>query len=123
MRYIVLNNATWDPVTFIVNSYLPTITSIVEEKYHFNAETNGLSQFLKNGKKVMIWHGSDDSLVSHKDTIRTWREVTDAAGASATDNSRLYIASGVNHCIGGSGADIFDLLTPMMSWVEKGTQP
>jgi hypothetical protein len=79
---------------------------------------------MQAGKKVMIWHGSDDTLLSHKDTIRTWKQVTDLAGdATSQANSRLYIASGVNHCSGGPGADRFDLLTPMVAWVESGKTP
>ncbi len=35
-------------------------------------------------------------------------------------NARLFIASGVNHCGGGPGADSFDLLTPTVRWVEQG---
>ena len=42
---------------------------------------------------------------------------------SGIRNSKVYIASGVNHCGGGPGADTFDMLTPMMNWVEKGTAP
>lgn len=122
MRNIVLNDATWSAATFDVNSYYPTIFNVVEGKYGFSASAAGLSQFLNAGKKILVWQGSEDGLLSHMDTIRTWQEVTAAAGTAA-NNSKVYIASGVNHCQGGSGADTFDMLTPMMNWVEKGTAP
>jgi feruloyl esterase len=84
----------------------------------------GLLQFLRSGGKAIVWHGADDALLSHKDTIRTWRQVTDALGPkSAAAATRLYIAPGVNHCSGGDGADSFDALGALMEWVETGRAP
>lgn len=124
MRNIVLNDAAWSPASFDVNTFFPTISNVIDGTYQFSASVSGLSQFLKAGKKVMVWHGSDDALLSHKDTIRTWKQVTDVAGdAVAQANSRLYVASGVSHCGGGPGADRFDLLTPLVAWVEEGKAP
>lgn len=124
IRNIVLNDATWSAAAFDVDSHFPVITNVIEGTYQFSATASGLAQFLNSGKKVMVWHGSDDALLSHRDTIRTWKEVTDLAGAtSAQANSRLYIVPGVNHCGGGPGADTFDLLTPMVEWVESGKAP
>jgi feruloyl esterase len=123
MQNIVLNDATWSPATFDVNSYYQTISNVIDGTYGFSASTAGLAQFLNTGKKILIWHGSDDGLLSHKDTLRTWQDITSAAGTAASNNSKVYIASGVNHCGGGPGADTFDMLTPMMNWVEKGTVP
>lgn len=123
MRNIVLNDASWSPAGFDIDANYPTITSMIDGRYGFSASVSGLSDFLKSGKKIMIWHGSEDGLLSHKDTIRTWTPVAAEAGAAAGANSRLYVAAGVNHCAGGPGADTFDLLTPMMNWVENGTDP
>jgi feruloyl esterase len=123
MRNIVLNDTTWSASSFDVNADYSKIFNIIQNQYHFDAETNGLAQFLQSGKKIVVWQGSDDALLSHKDTIRTWQEVTAAAGTAASQNSKLYIAAGVNHCGGGPGADTFDLFTPTMNWVEKGVTP
>lgn len=123
MRNIVLNDASWSPTNFNVDSYYPTIAGVIDGYYGFSASVDGLASYLKAGKKIVIWHGSDDSLLSHKDTIRTWEPVVTSAGAAAAANSRLYVAAGVSHCGGGPGADTFDLLTPTMDWVEKGTDP
>jgi Tannase and feruloyl esterase len=122
MRNIVLNNATWDSATFDVDSYYPIISAAIDGKYGFSASSTALANFLKSGKKIVVWHGSDDGLLSHKDTLRTWQTVTTEAGGAAA-NSKVYIAGGVNHCGGGRGADRFDLLKPMMDWVEKGIEP
>src|SRR6266446_6387369 len=123
MRNVVLNAPFWSPSSFNVDTYYPTITGVIDGEYGFDASVSGLADFLKAGKKIMVWHGSDDALLSHKDTIRTWQPVVAQAADEAASNSKLYIASGVNHCGGGPGADTFDLLTPMMAWVEKGIDP
>ncbi len=37
--------------------------------------------------------------------------------------ARLYTVAGMNHCSGGPTADQFDMLTPMIAWVEQGKVP
>jgi feruloyl esterase len=123
MQNVVLNDATWDPSTFEIETYLPTIGQVIEA-LGFNASVQGLTDFMSEGKKVMVWHGSADALLSENDTVRKWHEVREAAGdAVADDNSRLYVVPGVDHCGGGAGADTFDLLPAMIDWVEKDVAP
>ena len=124
MRNVVLNDAAWKPETFDLEAMLPVITSVIDERYQFSASRDDLVQYLKAGRKVIVWHGADDGMLSPYDTLRGWNEVTDAAGAAvAAANSRLYIAPGVNHCAGGSGADSIDMLGALMNWVEAGRAP
>jgi feruloyl esterase len=72
MRNIVLNDPNWSPTGFDVNAFYPTIKAVIDDRNGFNASAAGLAQFMQTGKKVIVWHGSDDSLLSHKDTVRTW---------------------------------------------------
>ena len=124
MRSIVLNDAQWSPADFNVAKYEPLISATIDAKYQFSAQQAGLVQFMRSGGKVLVWHGSDDALLSHRDTIRTWAAVTRAAGPqTARGNSRFYIAPGVAHCAGGPGADSVDSLSAMMDWVEEGKAP
>jgi len=37
--------------------------------------------------------------------------------------ARLYMAPGVYHCSGGPGPNVFDVLTPLVTWVETGVAP
>jgi feruloyl esterase len=48
--------------------------------------------------------------------------VASSAGLAAA-NSILYVAPGVNHCSGGEGADTFDMITPLIQWVENEKTP
>jgi feruloyl esterase len=122
IKNIVLDDSNWNPQSFTVDRYYETISKVLDGTYGFSATVPGLVKFLKSDKKIVVWHGSDDTLLSMKDTIRTWQPVAEAAGDAARKNSRLYIAPGVNHCGRGSGADTFDLLTPTVAWVETGVE-
>lgn len=124
MRHIVYNDLNWSPAGFSLEKDLPAIRKVVDDQYQFSASVSGLVQFMRDGGKVLVWHGSDDALLSHKDTIRTWADVTRAAGPElARDASRLYIAPGVAHCAGGPGADSIESLSAMIDWVEQGKAP
>lgn len=124
MRNLVLNDATWDPASFDVETYLPTIHQVVDLEFGFSPSAEGLADFLREGNKVMLWHGTQDPLLSENDTLRKWDEVRHLAGAGVADaNSRVYLAPGVEHCGGGPGADTFDLLPKLMSWVESDVVP
>jgi hypothetical protein len=37
--------------------------------------------------------------------------------------AKLYLFPGVAHCGGGEGPNTFDVLTPVMAWVESGRAP
>ena len=37
--------------------------------------------------------------------------------------ARLFMFPGLAHCSGGLGPDTFDVLTPVMTWVESGAAP
>ena len=37
--------------------------------------------------------------------------------------ARYFPVPGMNHCSGGPAADQFDLLTPLVQWVEQGVAP
>jgi pimeloyl-ACP methyl ester carboxylesterase len=91
-----------------------------------NSATNpDLHPFLGAGGKLILWHGGNDSALSHKTTTEYYERVIAAVGgrANADQFVRYYIAPGVNHCAGGPGADATDLLTPLDAWVTKGKAP
>ncbi len=39
------------------------------------------------------------------------------------DSVRLYMAPGMGHCAGGEGPSVFDTLTPLEQWKERGVAP
>lgn len=122
MQYIVLQDPTWNPATFDLDTDFRTIVEVLEGTYDFSADTKPLAKYLKSGKKMIVWHGTDDTLGSHYDTIRTYEMMANAAGPGAR-NARLYTPAGVGHCGGGPGADTFDMITVITDWVENGNAP
>ncbi|HEY1230804.1 MAG TPA: tannase/feruloyl esterase family alpha/beta hydrolase, partial [Ramlibacter sp.] len=82
-----------------------------------------LSRLKKRGAKAMVYHGTSDPIFSSDDTRRWYEELTAANGGDATNFARYYQVPGMNHCSGGPATDQFDMLTPLVAWVEKGQAP
>jgi feruloyl esterase len=122
LPYIVFSDPNYSTDTYDVDRDLRTVVNVIEGDFDFSANTAPLARYLRSGKKVIVWHGAEDTLVSHVDTIRSYQIMTDAAGRGA-DNARLYTPPGVQHCGGGPGADAFDLLAALTTWVEKDRAP
>ncbi len=122
LQYIVYGNPGYDPATYDVNADWRSVVTVLERDYDFSANTMPLARYLKNGGKVMVWHGAEDTALSHLDTIRSYNAMIGAAG-KGRQNARLYTPAGVLHCGGGPGADRFDLIAAMSEWVERGRAP
>jgi hypothetical protein len=78
-------------------------------------------QGLRNrGGKIMVYHGVADPIFSVNDSETWYKGVAQKTG----DNfARFYRVPGMNHCSGGPATDQFDMLTPLVNWVEKGQAP
>lgn len=95
------------------------------------ATNSDLSQFKSKGGKLLMWAGWNDPLWSHGNLINYYKQVaarTSAADAAtamtqAQQFARLFMGPGVGHCGGGDGPNVFDVLTPLVEWVEKGKAP
>ena len=104
------------------------------------------SPFIAKGGKLIMYHGLEDALLNPNDTVRYYQALAaQQGGYGALQNSvRLFMAPGVNHCIGGPGPNAFlnqynwpdyfagppvpfdadhDALAALEAWVEKGTAP
>ncbi|WP_341316847.1 tannase/feruloyl esterase family alpha/beta hydrolase [Paraburkholderia sp. IMGN_8] len=85
-------------------------------------ETN-LSALKQRGAKLIVYHGTSDPVFSSNDTTDWYQRLMAANGGDASNFARLYTIAGMNHCSGGPSTDQFDLLTPMIAWVEQGKAP
>ncbi|WP_250486251.1 tannase/feruloyl esterase family alpha/beta hydrolase [Caballeronia sp. GaOx3] len=85
-------------------------------------ETN-LSVLKNRGAKLIVYHGTSDPVFSSNDTTDWYQRLMTANGGDASNFARLYPVAGMNHCSGGPTADQFDMLTPMIAWVEQGKAP
>lgn len=82
-----------------------------------------LRELRNRGGRIMIFHGVADAVFS-VDTATNWFRALDAAhGGSAADFARVFRVPGMAHCAGGPATDQFDMLTPLVDWVERGIAP
>ncbi len=85
-----------------------------------------LDTFAAHGGKLIFYHGVSDPWFSAQDTVRYYEELAAANGGAAAVSkwSRLFLVPGMGHCMGGEATlDQFDLLEPIVAWVEKGVAP
>ncbi|WP_211371470.1 tannase/feruloyl esterase family alpha/beta hydrolase [Altericroceibacterium indicum] len=92
------------------------------DSYNF---TN-LNSFAGRGSKMMMFHGLADPWFSAFDTVNWWEQLAKASGGQdkALGFDRLFLVPGMGHCQGGDlTPDTFDMLTPLVAWVEEGKAP
>ncbi|MCW5652555.1 tannase/feruloyl esterase family alpha/beta hydrolase [Hydrogenophaga sp.] len=75
------------------------------------------------GAKMVLYHGVSDAIFSAEDTRQWLERVNRSQGGRASDFARYFPVPGMNHCSGGPATDQFDLLTPLVKWVEQGVPP
>jgi len=91
---------------------------------YLSATDPDLSVFRRRGGKLLLWHGWNDEHISPQATLNYWDALKQTFGTDKlNDFARLYLLPGVAHCGGGEGPDAVDMLTPLMSWVERGAAP
>ena len=82
-----------------------------------------MSALRNKGGKIMVYHGVSDAIFSVQDT-ETWYKALEAENnGHAGDFAQFYPVPGMGHCRGGKSTDQFDMLTPLVAWVEKGQKP
>ena len=78
----------------------------------------------RRGAKMIVFHGSGDGVFSSDDTAAWYDSLRATHGdAGAAGFARLFVVPAMNHCRGGPATDQFDLLTPLVQWVEQGVAP
>ncbi|BCY12948.1 feruloyl esterase [Actinoplanes sp. L3-i22] len=96
----------------------------VQTSDYLSATDPDLSRFRRGGGKLLLWHGWSDQHISPQATLNYWDAMRRTMGSRAVDGfAKLYLLPGMAHCGGGLGPNSFDVLTPVMNWVESGTAP
>ena len=97
-----------------------------DEALGSTATMYNVSTFIDQGGKHIFYHGEADPWFSANDTVRYFERLGElnAAVAPVGEYGRLYLVPGMAHCGGGEQTlDSFDLLTPLVEWVESGAAP
>lgn len=105
----------------LANSTFATDATYAESSFSFMTppDPSHLAALRRPGKRMIVYHGVSDPIFSSDDTVR-WYQSLDRRSQSSV---RLYLVPGMGHCGGGPAADQFDLLTPLVRWVEEGDEP
>lgn len=84
-----------------------------------------ISEFVKYGHKIIWYHGLSDPGPPVLGTLVYYNQMVQQFGglAAAQKFSRFYPVPNMDHCAGGATTDQFDMLTPLVDWVEKGVAP
>jgi feruloyl esterase len=125
--------ATFDGQNFALTGSLATMLAKVnatspvytESAMSFMTPPNpsNLGTLKNRGAKMMVYHGTSDPIFSSDDTTSWYESLRSANSGDASNFARFYRVPGMNHCSGGPATDQFDMLTPLVNWVEKGQAP
>jgi len=125
--------AGFDGTSFVLNGNLDamlakvnaTTATYTESAMSFMTPPNpsDLGVLKNRGAKLLAYHGTSDPIFSSDDTGAWYDSLRAANGGDASNFARFFRVPGMNHCSGGPAADQFDMLTPLVNWVEKGQAP
>ncbi|MBX9751691.1 MAG: tannase/feruloyl esterase family alpha/beta hydrolase [Roseococcus sp.] len=82
-----------------------------------------LSQLRNRGGRVLVYHGVSDAVFSVSTSTAWFRALDAAHGGRAADFARVFPVPGMAHCAFGPTTDQFDVITPLVRWVEEGIAP
>jgi len=110
-------------LTLDIDARLRTVEADAAQRLTDTNVWTDLDTFLARGSKVLFFHGVSDPWFSAFDSWDWWQRAAATNGASFGDASRYYMIPGMMHCGGGNAYDRFDLLGPLVEWVEHGQAP
>lgn len=134
MRGFVTGDPNWDFPQFDFDRDYPA----VRDRWGpaLNATDPDLTRFFARGGKLILWHGWSDAALPPLGTIRYFDSVRKRMGPRAQESVRLFMAPGVQHCVGGPGPYMFnpgpatpdgrpesDMGKALEHWVEQGVAP
>ncbi|MCP2322337.1 feruloyl esterase [Hamadaea flava] len=97
---------------------------VVQSSSYMAAMDPDLSAFQRGGGKLVLWHGWNDQHISPQTTLAYYDAMRQTMGQRTVDGfAKLFLFPGMAHCGGGAGPNTFDVLTPVMAWVESGRTP
>jgi Tannase and feruloyl esterase len=103
---------------------VPSFWQTMQTSIYSAATDPDLTRFASHGGKLLLWHGWSDQHITPQGTLEYYDAMQKTMGPKVVDSfAKLYLFPGVTHCGGGEGPDSFDVLTPVMAWVETGTIP
>lgn len=129
----VHRDPAWNAASFRIADDLPAIDRVM----NLHADDPDLSAFRGHGGKLMMYQGWADPLVLAQSTTGYFDAVQARLGGDISNFARLYMVPGMDHCVGGTGPDLFgatggdgldrspthDMLSALERWLDTGVAP
>jgi len=116
-----------DPTFDILGFNFDTDTDLLVKSSPVATDSDSLDikQFVKHNGKIIWYHGLSDPGPPVLGTINYYKELAAQHGGleGAAEFSRFYPIPNMGHCSGGPATDQFDMLSPLVQWVENGVAP
>jgi feruloyl esterase len=122
-HWIAPANPRFDPLRFDfdkdvdnLNKSTPLVT--------YSASTD-MARFKQRHGKIIWYHGVSDPGPPVHGTIAYYQALAARNGGveQTKEFARLFLIPNMGHCRGGPATDQFDMLTPLVEWVEQGKAP
>ena len=120
-RDLVMRDPNWNMATFDVDRDVERART--EDTADITTTKTDLTEFFARGGKLLLWHGWTDAMIPAQSTIDYYQSALAASGSNAKDAMRLFMLPGVDHCAGGEGTYVVDMLRVIDAWVESGQAP
>jgi hypothetical protein len=116
-------NLAFDPISFNFETDLGMLTKATP-KIEYSTSLD-ISKYVRYGHKIIWYHGLTDPGPPVLGTIKYYNEMAQQIGGleAAQNFSRFYPVPNLDHCTGGATTDQFDMLTPLVKWVENDSAP
>ena len=119
-RYFVAKNATLDPLSFDPAAFQARIQALGDIT---EVTSQSLDTFRARGGKLILTHGTADTLISPHNTEDYYQRQVAAFGQGTVDSfARFYMIPGWDHGFGTYNLG-FDGLAALEAWVEQGQAP
>jgi feruloyl esterase len=137
--WFTVPNPTYNPLTVNYDTDIGLVTA------HSPAINNStdISAFVDRGGKLIFYHGLSDSGPPWPYTVEYFHKVAERQGRmhrpfprergergdsddilrQGEDFMKLYLVPNMGHCGGNASTDRFDMLTPMVNWIENDITP
>ncbi len=119
MKYLVYHDPDWNYADYTFETLEADVATVAPT---LNATNPDLSAFRERGGKLLIHNGWADMALTPLGTIDYYNRVLEH-DASAAQDVRLFLLPGVDHCAGGAGPYLVNMLNEIDNWVETTDAP
>ncbi len=120
MRHFLVHDTDFNTLTFDTSSGGAYAHDLLEASRTFDASDADLSTFAAHGGKLLLIHGTADTIIPTDSTVMYYTMLRSTMGASEVDSfARLFLIPGFGHGMGDFKAGV-DALGILDAWLDAG---